>query len=897
MPQRNLHRAFLLAALVLATSALHAQAPAPDSGIATFASSITLANGVTFPALPEQITPNGQLSFTAPFIQGQARAGLAGVVHMKLPRSRDEKGAYCLRLVNGDRIVGDLVELDEDVVVLDAAMLGELEIPRDIVHSIALRGKSPVFIDTDFALDGFDIWKATSGQWIETNKGLCIKTLSTAAALLCEAPHDGPITLVVEMDASMNPKASQEMMYAYRMTFSFYRDSLKPSWRSDTLDVVVSSLRTHATLHTNMKRFPAHGGRWPEGKGELRIAYDPATFTIQTWVDGKRIMNNTLNGGPTKGGRYVRILTSQLVDLRSVRMYRGIFPPGEGSAAPAEDTDILLLANGDRLAASEVRIEDEHVIAQGADGTVFKLDQDKVAYIALRLKGRRALPHRKEDVRVRLQETSVQLKLDRLTAEVLTGSSAGLGKLSISRAGVATIESDMHGRKRAAAKSRIGNGAVVTLGNGIVLPATVGTADNELAIITAPWLIGAARLKMSEVARMNMLHLGRSETGKEMLFLTDGSRIFGSLRSISADTFELHSKLMGGFKPPRKFVQSVSANQDAGLLDATDFTAGTLGKWRTVGGQWELRRGGLLSVHNSGGRCIALELPHDGPITAEVVMHRAPPRKPNIFAWLAVCAAKPTIHQGESWQYVTYEGIVFNFGATNMSVASLPHPNPKKPPPTIHMRNANPDIRPFIFLDGGTLTIAWDPATKKATAWGDGRFLATAVVDNARKRGNYILFGAVHNALVFDSVRVWKGIAAAGTDDEPAIADRDVAVDNKGKATGGDRITMTDGKVRIATDAGELTCPMAELGSILTARDSRAIIARKPEHVRVGLARSVILLRLKGMDAQFLEGVSPTLGAMRIPRDAVRWIEVKAPVPPPKKKPRTGGGFLGPLLD
>jgi len=865
IPQRHLLRAFLLA-LALAASGLHAR----DEP----ASSITLDSGVTFAALPVQIAPGGQLSFTAPFIQGQARSSLAGIVHMKFPRSREEKrGAHTLRLVNGDRIVGDLVALDEDVFVFDSQMLGELEIPRDIVHTVARRGKTRVLIDNTFAIDGFDQWKIGRGEWIATDKGLCLKTGSFNNWVQYRIPYDGPITLVATIDARMHFEGPKDKSNYFRTGFTFFAPPVsEDSWKLGSVAATFGSAGCSARLRAKGRPSAlASGDAWPEGKGEVRIAYDPATFTIKLWIGEKCIVDNTLDVGPESGG-FVRFSSSTAVTLQSVRMYRGIVPPGSGGVTPAEDTEGILFLNGDRLDAGELEIEDERVVAHSPNGNQYKLDLDKIGYIVMRKKGRRSLPRRKDDTRVRLHETSVQLKLDKLTDEALTGNHAGLGDLSIPRAALVAIDCDLHGKKRAAAdKTKGKDGSVMTLANGTILPATFASADSNLAIVTAPWLTGAAKIKLQELVRLDLLRVGRPEPGNEKLFLTDGSQIAGTLQEISADAFELRTKSLGAFKPARKFVRSVCTNRETGVIDATDFTCGAMGKWRPIGGEWEFLRDGLLSVHGSGSRGLVLALADDGPITVEVAVHHAS-NNASPFPQLGFCTTKPAVYKHLS-DGLFFEGLLFNFGPTGVR-ASTPTQKKKRPPP-ITMKH--PATRPFFTPGRGATTIAWDPATSMATAWGDGRFLATTALEAGPKGVKYIVLGTDYNAVVFDSVRVWKGIVAPPAADELAIADKDVALDKKGKAAGAGKITMADGKVRIPTDTGDLTCPLAELGSILTARNARMVIARKPEHVRVGLARSVILLRLKSMDAEFLEGVSPTLGSVCIPRDAVRWIEIKTP--------------------
>jgi len=885
MVQTTRSRIFLLAVLILPASALCVQAkrngnPAPsaDTSASTLKSSITLDTGVTFPALPGQSLAGGQVSFTAPFIEGQARTNLRGIVHMKFPRSRDEKrGAYTVRLVNGDRIVGNLVTLDEDILDFDTDMLGRLEIPRDIVRTITRRGKSSVLIDSTFATDGFDTWRIGKGEWMETNKGLRTSPTTASNILLCRAPHDGPITLVADLDASMNPKPSSDRMTRFQVEVTLFTPTPAPDWRLDSLKVSVGSLRSSATLRSNQKPFSVRGASWPEGKGELRIAYDPGTFTIKVWANEKCLINFSLDDGP-KTGQYVSISSYRLLNLQSVRMYCGIVPPGVNDTAPVDDTEGILLVNGDRLDAGELEIEDERAIAHTPNGNEFKLDLDKISYIVMRKNGRRTLPHRGDDIRVRLQETSLRLKLDKLTDTELTGNSAGLGDLSIRRAALAAIECDLLGKKRAAADAlKVKNRSIVTLVNGTVLPATVGNVDDDVATISAPWLAGVARIKLLKLARLDLLHVARPEPGNEMLFLTDGSQVACSLQKITGDAFELRTGPMGSFRPARKFVQSVCTNQEAGLLSAADFSTGTMGKWKPVGGQWKLQRNGLLSVHNSGPRGIVLPLSNADPITVEIVVRQSP-HKPPIFAQLGFCASKPSTNRTET-NGLSFKGLLFNFGqqgikasCSNGTRATMQYVNMN-----------NPAVRPFVTPEGekigqeGTVTIAWDPITKIATAWGDGRFLASATIKAGPRKTSYIMLGAYHNGLVFESVRIWKGLVAAGANDKQAAADTDVVVDRQGKATEAGKITLADGKLRIRSDTGDRSSPLTELSTILMARNARTVVRRAPDHVRLGLARSVILLRLKSMDAEFLEGVSPTLGSVRIPRDAIRWIEIKVP--------------------
>jgi len=849
MPPTTLTRA-LLVAIALAASALHAQAP-PNG-------SITLDTGTTFPAWIGQSAPGGQISFTAPFLNGKARTNLAGIVQLNFPRSRDEKrGAHCVQIVNGDRIIGDVVEFADGVIVLDSAMLGELEIPRDIVHGISRRDQALVIIDSVFTQRANRRWRKSLG-WVETEKGLSVTRPKFFAEMTCMAPHDGPVTLVVAMDASMNPEQLRPPASTFEVTLSLFTNSAVRDRRADRLEVKVGSLGTVVSAHGNGNVLSLNGDGWATAKGELRIAYEPATAVVQVWLGEKRVINNALHVG-IETGRFVHLSSTNLIDLRSVRMYRSILPPGVAGVDPVEDTDGILLLNGDRLDAGKLEIEDERAIAHTPDGNEFTLDLDKIGHIVLRRKGRRSVPMRKGDVRLHLQDTHLLLSLEKLTDELVTGSSVALGKLSIPRAALTAIDTDVPDAKRQAGELRSKRSMRIVLDTGAVLPATVSALSDKLGVVSAPWLTGAAQVELSKITRIDMQPVTRHEPGGEMLFLTDGSRILGAVHSISPEAFELRTKFMGAFQAPRKFVQSLSTHQQAVLLDTTDFTSSAIGKWEKPLGLWRYTPVGL---HSSGGPpfCVSRELTHDGPMTVEVSVRRPGPAA--IFAALALFSIKPAIHTRHYRREIGHKGVVFDFGTTGVRASDRRLDKKNRRAPSVDFDKI---LRSPFPPTGGATTFAWDPATHRAAVWAGERFMGSGTVKGGSKSGNYIVLGSGNNPLTIEFVRVWGGIAAAGPNDELAADAKDVVVSRAGKATSSAQFTMTDGKA------------LADLDRIMTARNTRTAVRRTPEHVRVGLARSVILLSLKSMDAQFLEGVSPTLGSVRIPRNAVRWIEIKAP--------------------
>ncbi|MCP3885946.1 MAG: hypothetical protein GY700_10825, partial [Propionibacteriaceae bacterium] len=389
MPRHTFTLVCLLAAASLTAASLHAQAQ--GSATAPLKSSITLDSGVTFPALPGQNAAGGKLSFTAPFIEGQALTSMRNVVHMKFPRSRDEKrNTHAIRLVNGDRLVGDLVTLDEDVAIFDTDMLGELEIPRDIIHTITRRGKTPLLIESSATVDGFDAWT------IEKRTHFGLATGGHARKLLCRIPHDGPVTLIATVDTT----ADREVK-GFQIDFTLFTPDPANHYKFGSLAVTVGSRISTASLRTAAgSRKSVRGDPWIGGRGKLRITYDPATFTVELWADEKRLIGNTLDAGP-EAGKYVAISLSSIKHLQSVRMYRGI-DLADGDTAPADDTESIILTNGDRLNPNELAIADERIVARTPDGNTYKPDLDKIAHIVMRKKGRRTLPRPEGDIRVYL---------------------------------------------------------------------------------------------------------------------------------------------------------------------------------------------------------------------------------------------------------------------------------------------------------------------------------------------------------------------------------------------------------------------------------------------------------------------------------------------------------------
>jgi len=821
---------------------------------------LTLRDGSEVGCTAGVIDARGQVSFGAPFLARPAQTRLADMLRLQLKRTVAEKaGAHIVRLTNGDRFVGDLVEMTEDEVILDSALFGELEIPRQFVYSISRRSHNPVLVASDFATGSMDGWKKMSGRWTLTRDGLYGTADAVRGVNIIErkVEHEGAVTLVLQLDGS-NQKEPKRFSVTVEMLTSLTVGMLP--------ERVNGNLRLPGLAGWRRRDVTGACDSFKEGKGELRIAYDPNAEThLQVWVNGKAIkFMKDMESAPLKG-QTVRIRTYSSIILRSVQMYAGVVEPGVDNMKPAEDVDVVVMVNRDAIRVKESFVEDGRATLHTADGE-YKLDMAKIAHIVMRSAGRKALPERAGDVRVQFESSRVTLKLGQLTAEHFTGRAESVGDVRVQRAAVAGINVDVSMAKRTAAKkSPWPTLPRMRLPDGTALYVKVtGMKDGKVAV-TAPWLVGTAVARLSALARLNMGRPGLAERQSETLLLTDGSTIGCAMKSLGAQACAFKSPILGALSVSRTHISAITTGRAGGLVLAHDFTTGKLPEGSVQVGRWSVDEQGLVA--RSAQPCLlAVPMVHDGALTVELVVKTDPDKNSFCHAITLYAPKVPTdVHRQTGLRVLFTDDSIAAFGISGFV-------------PRLHAGQT-----PFFRPQGGTIMLSCDPVAGTIQCSVDDRPLGELKRPYTPKATKFLLLsvyrtGAEARIL---SLRVWKGLALSGAGAVELDKTQDIIID-AGKRTPAGQVSIADGQVVAAN--GTIKHPLTDVMTIVMAADARIDVPRKPGQSTVRLASGSILMRVDTMDAKFLTGVSPTLGKLRIPRAAVQNIVVRELVPI-KRKP------------
>jgi len=836
---------------------------------------LTLRDGAAVGCTAGVIDAQGRVSFAAPFLHGTARTRLADLLRLQLKRTIAEKaGAHIVRLTNADRFVGDLIEMTDDEVILDSALFGELEIPRAFVYSISRRSHSPVLFASDFATGSMDGWQKRSGRWTLTREGLygTVGTDPGGSSVQRQVAHDGAVTLIILLDGR-EQGAGEAKPKPFRIGVSMF---------DDALTVIVTRGRVTGVLRNPADLARIAGGpggimrlvgkraagacdSFTEAKGELRIAYDPKAKTpFQVWLNGKATVFMGSMAGLSLKGNGIRISTNVPTTLRSVQMCAGAVEPGVENVKPAKDVDVVVMLNRDALRVKSIVMEDDQAVLQSAAGE-FKLGMAKIGHITMRSDGRKALPPREGDVRMWLEDSVVTLKLAEITAERLTGQTASVGEVGVRRAAVASIDVDLLGAKRsAAAKSPQPRLPQMTLADGTALHVKVtGMKDGKVAV-TAPWLVGTAVARCSELATLDLGRAGQPELQGETIYLTDGSAVGCALKTFGPKLCGFNSPILGELSARRAHISAITSGGIRGLVLAHDFRSGKLPEGSVKVGRWRLDERGLLALGTNAldtkKTCVvAVPLAYTGPLKVELVVKPDPARG-------RLCHTIVLYAPDVASNFFKQKGLKVFLSSLSIYVRSE----------TGFVPRLSPRDGPFFGPRGGTVVVGVNPIASTVQCRSGKRLLGQMHKPYGPRGAKYLLLtGHAHTGSIVESLRIWKMSPLSGGGRVfVAFKAEDSIIDADGTRIRSGNVVISGGQV---VGANGVKYPMTDGMTIMMAKGARVNIPRTPEHSMVRLANDSILMRIDTMDAKFLTGVSPILGKLRIPRADVQRVEFRAP--------------------
>jgi hypothetical protein len=341
---------------------------------------------------------------------------------------------------------------------LETRAAGLLKIPAAVVRGIRMGGETDVLLETDFLKGEAGPWKTRSrpGTWTLGEGGLIShhgRGDNEGEGPPFYAPLDqkGAITIVARVKV-----VEGQSLYLGLVVFS---DSSVPQDAPGDGDApgslgtaFVGALFVEDEINLicmrkgggpGVQQIQRELGREIKG-GLLRLAYDPEAAKVRIWIDGDEVETFTFQKPVPTEGKFVMIDADSSVRVESVRVLRGIVPPGADETALARGvTDgkcLVIFANSDRVSATRIRTVDGQ-LEMATDHGDIRCAPALVSRIFFSAKAPPARPP--APAGYALVETGacrLHLRLDRLTADELVGQSDYLGEVKLRRGAVGRID-------------------------------------------------------------------------------------------------------------------------------------------------------------------------------------------------------------------------------------------------------------------------------------------------------------------------------------------------------------------------------------------------------------------------------------------------------------------------
>jgi hypothetical protein len=167
---------------------------------------------------------------------------------------------------------------------------------------------------------------------------------------------------------------------------------------------------------------------------------------------------------------------------------------------------------------------------------------------------------------------------------------------------------------------------------------------------------------------------------------------------------------------------------------------------------------------------------------------------------------------------------------------------------------------------------SYDPLTGRIRAWINGRPLCDKVMPAPfLKTGNSVVFSSSgYYGVTISSLRLHRGLVApTGRIDRADPNNDSVFIDNGDRYTA-KSLSATKGKLHVEMAIGALDIDMAKVKRILFKTKGRTAAQVGDVNVTVRTAGSRLALKVTGMTADEIVGVSPVLGEVKLARSVLK---------------------------
>ncbi len=416
-------------------------------GVARADDTLVYMSGVKLECKVIRLTDDGHVLFKVPFLDAEARGVLAQISDISLQGiAKPDVATDAVVLVNGDWLVGELVAMGADKIVLKSVILGKVEFPRSAVAMTTFQVGN-VLHETDFRYtESTAPWKvyrgsaAVSGGVLTGKRGTMLSmAMDQKKALTMEV-----VFVRRKTDRVFTVPYVDMILFADSRTNGYGMNSV----RLDMDGYQLGFGSVHKGRHTAHMRGTRFQWRTQHGMQPkpVRVSYDPNVPEMICWVEGRMVRRQKLLGRLPRTGKHISLnLTGRArAAIQSIRVMSGVMPPICGVRDDAaNETDTIVMADGQRYTAESVVLTPEGYVAQTPGGKM-TIKREQVVHV-LFARGKREIPRRvKGDARVQAGSHAVTMQLSGLTPTELTGTSAVFGAVKVDRANVRLISLNIY---------------------------------------------------------------------------------------------------------------------------------------------------------------------------------------------------------------------------------------------------------------------------------------------------------------------------------------------------------------------------------------------------------------------------------------------------------------------
>lgn len=375
------------------------------------------------------------LVFEADWLRGRAEAILGDVRRVVMTPRANERGADQLSMTNGDVLVGDIVAMDETTVDLKSKIMGEVAVPRALVARVVRTSGGNVLLSSDFSLGDLGSWRPVSGNW-KVQNGLL--GTSDEGMVSAKAEQQGSVTITAVLTSERRVNSASLHLYMDR-----------PRTMGDAPLMVmlnyyeVSAYSRTSRGHQEVFERPIPDDMRRTREVTLHVTVDEDKKKVTAWLNEKQVGEGPLPIDQLEGN-YIGLALDEQTQVRDIRVVKGVQPPATSEDIEArEDAEVLVLANGDRVSATETQIRDGVVVAVLPHGEL-EFPGEHVKSITFRTSGRH-LPRRNNgDAHIYTRRSRLTLRPERIDNLHLVGKSDYLGEVKIDRRAIRQMEFDIY---------------------------------------------------------------------------------------------------------------------------------------------------------------------------------------------------------------------------------------------------------------------------------------------------------------------------------------------------------------------------------------------------------------------------------------------------------------------